>query len=53
MGKFQYLAENIPENRLFAHYHANYTEKIIVQELGKEKQKIRVFFRYCGIRHGT
>ncbi|XP_060599722.1 ATP-dependent DNA helicase RecQ-like [Ruditapes philippinarum] len=55
MGKFQYLAENIPENRLFAQYHTNYTEKMkkfIVQELGKEKPKMRVVFATVALGMG-
>ncbi|WAR09362.1 RECQ-like protein [Mya arenaria] len=47
MGKYQYLGENIPENKLFAQYHMNCTEKMktfIIQELGKENPKMRVVF---------
>ena len=47
MGKDQYLEAMIPENRPFAQYYMNYTEKMrkfIVQDLGKENPKMSVVF---------
>ena len=44
MGKEQYSGENCPENRLFAQYHQQYTDKMkkfIVSELCKEDSTIR------------
>ncbi|XP_052217790.1 ATP-dependent DNA helicase RecQ-like [Dreissena polymorpha] len=55
MGKDQYLGENIPESRLFAQYHMNYTEKMkkfIVSELGKENCKIRLIFATVALGMG-
>ena len=47
LGEFQYVPkeEKIPENRIFAQYHKDYTEKMknhIISELRKESPKIRL-----------
>ena len=47
MGTQQYIGDDRPENRLFAQYHQQYTErmkKFIVAEICKEDSTIRLVF---------
>ena len=55
MGAAQYVGESVVENRLFAQYHQVYTEdmkKFIVQELCKDRSKIRVVFATVALGMG-
>lgn len=51
----QYVGEYIPENRIFAQYHSEYTERMkdyIVTELCKEESKIRLVFATVALGMG-
>ncbi len=55
MGAAQYVGESVVENRLLARYHQVYTEhmkKFIVQELCRDRSKIRVVFASVAIGMG-
>jgi superfamily II DNA helicase RecQ len=55
LGKMQYEGEEHPENRLFAQYHAEYTEDMkshIVKELGNENCLVRVIFATVALGMG-
>ena len=47
LGEHQYAGEKTPENRIFAQYHQEYTEKMkahVVQEICKTNSRIRIVF---------
>ena len=55
LGQHQYEGEPIPENRIFAMYHQNYTEKLkdhIVKEISKPNSKIRLIFATVALGMG-
>ena len=55
LGQCQYDGEPIPENRIFAQYHKEYTEKLkkfIVSEICREESKIRLIFATVALGMG-
>ena len=55
MGEQQYVGDSRPENRLFAQYHASYTEKMkthIVSEICNDKSRIRIVFATVALGMG-
>jgi len=55
MGSLQYIGECIPENRLFAQFHLQYTDKMkkfIVSEICRESSKIRIVFATVALGMG-
>jgi superfamily II DNA helicase RecQ len=55
LGDDMYMGEHIPENRMFAQYHSEYTNRMkehIVQELCKENSKLRLVFTTVALGMG-
>jgi superfamily II DNA helicase RecQ len=55
LGNKQYVGEIKPENRLFAQYHQQYSEKMkrfVVKEMCKENSRVRLMFATVALGMG-